>query len=862
MANQTVNVDRNLDDAAIAGLNNGEDITVNTGATLTINGDNRWSQQAAVIGNITIDAGTGGTVRIDGRDVWWVPFDGGSGTIPALGTAGTLNVTRGGTPVAEFLGIFTALGVAPSAGAMPATGFAKFRRTTAALADNDVLTLTGGATITVNSATGGQRGWLHIVGETASTINVPRLGLFEALGDWFELGETSGAASQTFQFPVADYCNAIQVETAPGSGVYEWWPSVGTTRWGQNNRIAQDVRGKVCSCTAAGVIQIALRGAVNNGFLPPAGCKVRIPNILVSSSASTNWALNNLYAGTAAWDFTTASAGALRFDKTGGTWYALFQQPYSIEVTDSSFQVTLNIQECATAPNVQRCAVGIPTNQDGNPLVFTSCFSGGVINDCVTFKYENENNDIGWNITDCDGFSLTNNKTLNCADNTAATLNRGGATARNIVLTRVTNSTVTNHANIGGHMQLSGCVGVTISGYAYADCLENRTTNSTNGVYAVEMSGTTANCVFEGPFENFGGLANVHPYLGLINFLNAYDCEIRNIGTPAAPYDCGSANQMGIGINFGGNDLRNVARRVYLQNTRTGPIGSVNSSSAGRCINVWGDAADGTAIAALNFAFRGGRMSGSTGGQTAVYGTHWADHFSSETAGRIRVHANEPTAVSAAECAETGGAPAFTSTGQVRLTVVGDQVTWTMPYFALGHTSLSSLTFTGSNQANHLLEFRADTGSGFGPWTELTNANLLAVGAIDPAVGVMLMIRATCTVANTGNQITYLTINTVTDAVSQQIQYPLPGVPLELTGLVPGSEVRIYVGTNPDTMTELAGVESSTATFATTHSNTGQQGVIVIFATGYQTIRIPLTFSGSATSIPVQQTLDRVFENL
>ena len=37
MANQTVSANRNLDDAAIAGLANGEDVTVSTGAVLTIN---------------------------------------------------------------------------------------------------------------------------------------------------------------------------------------------------------------------------------------------------------------------------------------------------------------------------------------------------------------------------------------------------------------------------------------------------------------------------------------------------------------------------------------------------------------------------------------------------------------------------------------------------------------------------------------------------------------------------------------------------------------------------------------------------------------------------------------------------------
>ena len=739
---------------------------------------------------------------------------------------------------------------------MPATGFVKFRSKVGTFVDNEVVTLPGGATVTVNSATGGQRGWIHIVGKTAQTITVPRLGLFEALGDWFELGETNGADSQTFQFPVTDYCNAIQIETSPGSGIYEWWPSVGTTRWAQNNRIAQDVRGKCCSSTAAGVIQIALRGAVNNGYKPASGCKVRIPNILVSTSSSGNWSLNNLYDSASSWYFFTHAAGTIVLDKTGGNWYVVLHQPYSVQATDSSFQSRLSISKCATDPVVQRCCVGIPVATDTNPFSFTACFAGGTVEDCVGFKYESEYGDPGWMFTDCDGFTISGCKTLNCADNTATTLNRGSNTACNVALTRATNTTISDHTDIGGGIKLDGCANVTISDYQYADCLENRETNSTNGVYAVAMQGSSTECVFEGPFANFDGIANVHPYNGLVTFLNAYDCEIRNIGTPSSPYDCGSANAMGVVANYGGSDLRNIARRVYLTRTRIGPVATDNnSSSGGQAINVWGDYADGTAIASLNYAFRGGRMTGSTAGQTSVYGTHWSDHFDSATTGRIRIHANEPTDQSAAECAITAGTPKFTSTGQVKLTAVGDQITWTMPYFALGHTSLASLSFTGTNSGNHTLEFQVDTGSGFSAWQTLDSTNLAAVGAINPATGVKLKVRATCATASATNAITYLTVITGTDATSQQTQYPLPGIVLTLTGIVAGSDVVILEAGTDTIIAQADAIGGTTYTY----DYTVQQSVdIGIIKPGY----IPLyirnyQLDADDSSLPIAQQTDR-----
>lgn len=230
MANITVSTTSNLDDSANLALNNGETITITSGATLTINSDNRWSQQAAVVGVTTI---SDGALLVDGTQVWWVPFDASSGNVPSLGTNGVADVTVGGVNRGEFLGIFTALGVAPSTAgtAMPSTGFVKLRRAIGTIADNDVLTFSNGATVTVNSASGGQRGWLSIVGRQQSTgVAVSGFSSTTWTGDWFELGTTNGQAGQQVQYYVSDLCPALQIETAAGSGVFEWWQHIPTTQ--------------------------------------------------------------------------------------------------------------------------------------------------------------------------------------------------------------------------------------------------------------------------------------------------------------------------------------------------------------------------------------------------------------------------------------------------------------------------------------------------------------------------------------------------------------------------------------------------------------------------------------------------------
>lgn len=86
-------------------------------------------------------------------------------------------------------------------------------------------------------------------------------------------------------------------------------------------------------------------------------------------------------------------------------------------------------------------------------------------------------------------------------------------------------------------------------------------------------------------------------------------------------------------------------------------------------------------------------------------------------------------------------------------------------------------------------------------------------------------------------------------------------VTLALTNLKTGTEVRAYLGTDPATATEIDAVESSGTSFTFGHSVGGQDGYIMIHALGYQSIRLDLTYSNSNASIPIQQQVDRQYEN-
>lgn len=142
-----------------------------------------------------------------------------------------------------------------------------------------------------------------------------------------------------------------------------------------------------------------------------------------------------------------------------------------------------------------------------------------------------------------------------------------------------------------------------------------------------------------------------------------------------------------------------------------------------------------------------------------------------------------------------------------------------MAFRALGHTALENVspTLTGTNTGNVSMTFQADVGAGYGgTWLAMTGANLAGIGAIDPAVGVRLKVRATCATANDGNLLTRVAISTVTTAIAQEILYPLEVATVRVENLSAGSRVKAYKISDGSVI-----------------ANTTETGGVVVFDTEY-----------------------------
>lgn len=836
MAAQTILVNSNMDSPSITGFVNGDTITVRNNATLTINSDSISSQQDAIIGSITINAAEGGKVVIDGTTVWELPFDNPTGNVPLLSNYGTINVT-GATSLAtgEYLGIWSYSTLPPLSAnlpamsaslyrittptAIPASGFIKLRTKTGNFLYNETVNLYNGATVQVNHISGGKRGWLNIVGTEGGTITVPRTGSFTAIGDWYELGYTDGTSGQVFQFFAADEPPAISIEISAGAGNYEWWPNAGNRWRSPIQTIPTDIRGKFfgmvdCGSNtvsasqydfASGRIEIARRNLFPCGYLPPAGCRVRVPNIHVSNRRSP-YNANTLHATLATrWDFTTTSAGVVNLDTVGGNWYVSCTAPYSVNYKNSSFMHQILLSNAANYSYIDNCVVGCSFNGalSNTVLNFTVLLTGLSITNSKFYRQSmSASNDSTAVFTDINDLTCNNNTFL-AAGNTTLTWTKGNSAALHLAITRVNRGQFINNDLIGGTVQANQSTDLDFNGTHYADLLVGWS-SLTSQSYAFTFQNSTYRANING-FSNFSDLPNVNPVSGIVSYVNAYNCKLRNIGSPTSLYDAGtpailvtSASGAGTIANASASTDLEI-KRIYAKNIRTAALTTVNTAQNLVLEHIWADDNDTQVNAWLNNTPKGCRWLQSTTGQTSVYGKHWEDVIrgvdSQQLTGNILISCNEGLDTTAEQCSATQGAPLFTSTGSVSMQLSGDQVTWTTPYYIIGHErfapvepiwTLAALTKQNTQFKYRLADGRNDIET-YGNWKSLVGANLSAE-TFTPSAGFKMQVRATTIAASASNSLSFIQFTTYSTSASRNLQYPLATPLLTFTN-VPSSAI-------------------------------------------------------------------------
>lgn len=518
----------------------GGDYYLINGGTLTIDQDSRvglTAGDATVMDNITLSATLGGTVEVDARYVRLIPYNTGASTVPASGTAITQGSASG-----TLIGIYASLGVAATAAgaAMPATGYVKIK------AWNSVAFAAGALTGISATATGADvAGWIELVGIEASTITVPRLGLFRMRGEWYNVGTTTGSSATTYQIPsngMLVYIPAIWVESST-PGVYEQYVNAGSQTALLANIATDAVRGKVFWCSTAGLIRFQNDGTNSTGgYLPPTGRNIRIPNIICNNCATATKAANILPSATLAtrYDFTTTGGGVISLDKALLNWYPSFAQAFSLSMSSVGIMTAITISEIASEMTLSDIVVGqeTPANTQTG-LTMATCLAGGTISDIFISRINmGSSGNYAMSMTDISGFTFNNMK------GESLTI-RGNATSGIATIIRAADCIWDTPVLIGGRVLLTTCTNCEFNNTIYADHQATTTTTS-NPHYIYDLSTKCVNILIDG--LTFGGLFAVQPYSGILN-VGTSACELiklRNIGTYAAPLSLGQSVQAGV----------------------------------------------------------------------------------------------------------------------------------------------------------------------------------------------------------------------------------------------------------------------------------------------------------------------------
>lgn len=136
-----------------------------------------------------------------------------------------------------------------------------------------------------------------------------------------------------------------------------------------------DIRSKVVFISATGLLRIgSTTTPADCAYLPVSGLRIRIPNIIISSSSSANFASNLVNATLATrWDMALTNSGSVSMDKFIGAGFNINAvQAYSLSLTNCAMLEQLAFSETGSEVILDNCHIGLPATNlatVGSPIV-------------------------------------------------------------------------------------------------------------------------------------------------------------------------------------------------------------------------------------------------------------------------------------------------------------------------------------------------------------------------------------------------------------------------------------------------------------------------------------------------------------
>jgi len=851
MANQTISTDQNHD--ALTGRLTGEDITIDSGAKLTIDSMPHLTAMG-ILGDITINDGE---IHIDGTRTFEVAYSGGSGTLPAVGAAISWN---GGADTGKIVRLNSGNNV---------SGVLTLTKDVGTTTPDSADSITDGSwtadldTVVV--------GFLIVFGEDQDYGGLDARATVRITGDWYEIGVGTGANSQAFTLPHAGHQHGIWVETGNGTNVFEIWHRISsgasTVFYDTFTEFGTHFEGGKVFQQTFGSSTLTV-GTSTNGGVVPSGARVRIPNVhmgTTTTGAPTTEIDSATFASHVAIippaiacnvyiDHLNASSVAVNFSQTNGA-----------EISDSAIGLAGTfIDRCALPVVIDNCCFCHPSvNTTGGiaaSTVYTilDMLNGVTIRDSVF--YGGTDTTAGQALW----IQTSNNITFEGINKIALSITDENTS---VALRLTTSSNITNEGELiclgAGILATASSNNVDLGTFVFGLPTGRGTTEQNmNAINATGVDNWLMSAYRNGSGTKVGTL-------GLFLFTDSANVTLRGAGSPSSKVDLGARatyviSLAGICSNF-------KLQRLYFTNLNGAEtflgINSAKGVLIENCSTDYNDEmeADCNDMLVRGVHVASGAVDAATGfeGDMAnVGGTCFYDHFKSNTTGAIGLLFNDPGLKHDADVEIIAGTPIWNGLADLLMRTSGDQVIYTYPYSIRGHTAFqnSAIETAGTNTTtNHTFEYSIDTGSGWSAWATANGANLSAE-TIDPA-GFRIRFRITCTSTSGTNALKGFAVLTNTTLSDQAANYyPLDVVNVTLTGLKSGTEVRVYNNNAGNNGSEIAGIESSSTSFSF-DVESGSVINIMINHLNYLPADIWQFTVSEDVTIPITQFIDRQYNN-
>ena len=475
------------------------------------------------------------------------------------------------------------------------------------------------------------------------------------------------------------------------------------------------------------------------GYVPPAGCKVRIPNILMRQCVNTTRNLNAIPNATLATrpEFTTTTAGKVDMEYVSSDWCFSFAQAYSVSLKNCDTFDTIQLSEIATPFLVENCSCGMVQALDIISLQSTSNFAGGIIRGGVWARGNIPGvSDHSVGITYCGSITIEGGR--------YGIVQYARSSGYPLLILYSNNISIDGVKLYNGPMGIVTCSQVDAKNTDYCDRYIGYT-SATTATSSISVDNMSSDVMVDGlTFGHGGTIANCHPVTGAVRLSGrSNNVTFRNIGTFIQPLPMGTwqPNLSGLGslLTTAGNCFDYRAQNCYVESSRGDLITTTNADKGVVMENVLRKnnyqlgtfAVNAPSLSNLNADYKNVGLINETVTNASVYGAHFA-HQTSNGVGRLVLRMHEPTAETAAYFANVTGSAKFNSSGGILQDAIGSQNIWESNFWIKGVTGFEDYegpVMSGSTQSWYLVEYALDKGSGYEPWHNYSLTKVVASGA-------------------------------------------------------------------------------------------------------------------------------------